>query len=347
MDLHLVWLTPDRFDDYVEFNQQIYPHRPRFARRFQLQVLDNPFLADKTRPAVLLSCTEAGKIVGLYGLNVCRFHEGGRERTGYSGFDFFVLPDYRKGGTGRQLAHEALSQEPYFGIGATPVAEHIYLKLGATTAGHMFRYFWLRGPLQTLFLGGEAALKQRWFRKPERVGDAGRLPERVRAGGISFARQSQADGWEDRPWSDEVISFSRSAEFLNYRFFAHPEHYHVYAPAGADGSTYFVVRRYHWRGLALLCLVDYRMPQDDDAAFDAVLAAAKALARAGGFDGAVVYSSLHFVDDRLTAAGFRRIGQPTIVVAKGDLPMNEQRIADRAEIFVTLADCDQDFAIYD
>jgi hypothetical protein len=53
------------------------------------------------------------------------------------------------------------------------------------------------------------------------------------------------------------------------------------------------------------------------------------------------------IDDRLTAGGFRRIGQPTIVVLKGDLPMEKERIMGRNYVLATLADCDQDFAVYD
>lgn len=345
MTLSTRWLTPDRFQDYIAFTQQIYPQRRHVAERFRVQVLDNPFLHDKTRPVVLLACTETGGIVGHYGLSPVRFHLGGSQQEGFSGFDFLVLPEHRQGGVGRELAATALSHEPYFGIGATPVAEHIYLKLGATTVGHMHRFFWLRGPVQLLYLAGEMALGRAWPRQPASVGDRARLPVQVTAQGVTWTRQTRWPEWQDVAWSPQVISFSRSAQFLTYRFLEHPQHYHLYA--AASGDAYFVARRYPWRGLALLCLADYRLPPQDGAALDALLAAAKRLARAGRFDGVVVYSSLHFVDARLRVGGFRRMGQPTIVVAKGDLPLDAARIAARDYIFVTLADCDQDFAIFD
>lgn len=345
MTLTTCWLTPDRFQDYIAFTQQIYPQRRHVAERFRQQVLENPFLGDKTRPAVLLACTETGVIVGHYGLSPARFHRGGREQEGFSGFDFLVLPEHRQSGVGRQLAAEALSHEPYFGIGATPVAEHIYLKLGATTVGHMHRFFWLRGPLQWLYLAGDRALRGRWFRQPAGVGDMARLPAQVSGGGASWTRRAQWPDWADAAWSPEVITFSRSTEFLTYRFLQHPQHYQLYAAAA--GHAYFVARRYHWRGLALLCLVDYRLPREDATTLAALLTAAKHLARAGRFDGVVVYSSLHVVDARLQKSGFRRMGQPTIIVAKGGPPVDAARIAARDYILATLADCDQDFAIFD
>jgi hypothetical protein len=94
-------------------------------------------------------------------------------------------------------------------------------------------------------------------------------------------------------------------------------------------------------------MVDYRTPGAEARIIAQMLEAVKTLARQGKFDGVVVYSSLRAVDERLTAGGFRRIGQPTIMVLKGDLPMEKERIEGRDYVLATLADCDQDFAVYD
>jgi hypothetical protein len=173
------------------------------------------------------------------------------------------------------------------------------------------------------------------------------LPEQISVDNVVFENRTDADGWEDYAWSDEVITFSRPSEYLEWRYLNHPEHYRLYTLQDSSPTVYFVIRRYHWRELSLLCVVDYRVPSGDARAFDRVLNAAKALAKAGKFDGVVVFSSLGFVDERLGSQGFRRIGQPTIVVVKGDLPLDETRIAERNSILVTLSDCDQDFVIYD
>ncbi len=345
MDIHLETLTADRFDDYLAFVRQIYPQRRYAAQRFATQVLENPFLEDRERPEILIAL-DNDAIIGHFGLNPYRFHFRGEAYLGHSGFDFYVLADYRQHGVGKRLAAAAVERLPYLGIGATPVAERIYIKLGAATVGWMHRYFWLRTPLQTAWLAGHTLFKERWFRKPEQVGNFD-LPEQVEVDGRVFELRTEADGTEDYPWSQEVLSFSRSAAFLQWRYFDHPEHYRFYALRDSHPTSFFVVRRYAWRGLSLLCMVDYRTPGGDARILDQMLAAVKTLARQGKFDGVVVYSALRSVDDRLTAGGFRKIGQPTIVVLKGDLPMEEARVAGRDYVLATLSDCDQDFAVYD
>jgi len=345
MNIHLETLTADRFDDYLDFVRQIYPQRRYAARRFATQVLENPFLEDAQRPEILVALDDDA-IIGHFGLNPYRFHFRGIDYLGYSGFDFYVLEAYRQHGVGKKLAAAAVERLPYLGIGATPVAERIYIKLGAATVGWMYRYFWLRTPLQTAWLAGHTIFKEHWFRKPERVGNFD-LPEQVEADGGVFEHRTRSDGTEDYPWADETLSFSRSPEFLQWRYFDHAEHYRFYALRDSQPTSFFVVRRYAWRGLSLLCMVDYRTPGDEARIITQMLEAVKTLARQGKFDGVVVYSSLRSVDDRLTAGGFRRIGQPTIVVLKGDLPMEKERIMGRNYVLATLADCDQDFAVYD
>jgi hypothetical protein len=134
---------------------------------------------------------------------------------------------------------------------------------------------------------------------------------------------------------------------LQWRYFDHAAHYRFYALKGSQPPSFFVVRRYAWRGLSLLCMVDYRTPGGEARIITQMLEAVKTLARQGKFDGVVVYSSLRSVDERLTAGDLRQICQPTIVVLKGDLPMAEERIMGRNYVLATLADCDQDFAVYD
>ena len=346
MNIHLTTLTSDRFDDYLDFVRQIYPQRRYAAERFATQVLQNPFLEDAQRPEILLALDGQDASIGHFGLSPYRFHRGGTELIGYSGFDFYVLEAYRQHGVGKMLAAAAVARTPYFGIGATPVAERIYVKLGAATVGRMHRYFWLRSPLQSAYLLGHTLFKTHWIRKTERVGDFN-LPEQVMVADVVFDHRTMADGSEDYAWSEDVITFSRSPEFLDWRYFNHPEQYRLYALQGSQPTRFFVIRRYAWRGLSLLCLVDYRVPGGDARSFGLMLDAVRTLARQGKFDGVVVYSSLRFIDESLLQRSFRKIGQPTIVVIKGDLSMDETLIDGRAYVLATLADCDQDFAIYD
>lgn len=346
MTFHLTTLSSDRYDDYLAFSAKIYPHRRHLAKRFQVQVLDNPFLADKAHTEILLVHDDDGMIVGQFGLAPYPFHHHGQTLISHSGFDFYVLEAYRKHGIGKMLAAAAMERMPYFGIGATPVAERIYIRLGATTVGQMYRYLWLRSPLQTGYLLGETIFKSHWPRKPERIGTLA-LPEQVTVDAATFERRYEPDGAEDYAWSEQVLSFTRSPEFLRWRYFDHPEHYRLYALQGSQPTVFFVLRRYTWRGLSLLGIIDYRLPADDARSLQQMTAAMQALARAGQFDGIVVYSSLRFIDEGLSEYGFRKIGQPTVVVMKDEQAVDSERIARREAVLATMADCDQDFAVYD
>jgi GNAT superfamily N-acetyltransferase len=345
MNLQLTTLTADKFQDYLTFVAKIYPQRSRVPQRFAAQVLQNPFLEDPNRPEILLALDDH-KIIGHFGLNPYPFHWQKKQHIGHSGFDFYVLESYRQHGVGKMLAAAAVAQLPYFGIGATPVAERIYTRLGATTIGRMYRYLWLRGPLQTLYLAGHSLLKAHWPRKPQRVGNFD-LPPQVQTAGTTFELQFQPSGHEDYPWDSETITFSRSARFLDWRYFQHPRHYRFYARQGSGPTHFFVLRPCPWRGLSLLCMVDYRVPQQTAGDFQSMLLAARELTRQGRFDGLVVYSSLRTIDEHLQALNFRKIGQPTIVVFKGDIPLDTARIEQRQFVLATLADCDQDFVVHD
>ena len=345
MNLHLTTLSADRFQDYLTFVSQIYPQRGRVSQRFATQVLQNPFLADADHPEILLAL-DGDTIIGHFGLNPYPFHWQNQTLLGHSGFDFYVLEDYRQHGVGKMLAAAAVEQLPYLGIGATPVAERIYTKLGATTVGQMYRYLWLRGPAPTLYLAGQALFKERWPRQPQAIGDFGNLPRQIEAAGVNFALRTQADGHEDYAWDANTLTFTRSSLFLDWRYFQHPQHYRLYA-RDATPTQFFVLRREAWRGLSLLCMVDYRIPQQQVDKFPIMLQAAKELVKQGKFDGLVVYSSLQAIDEALLSQKFRKIGQPTIVVLKGELPMDEARIASQNYVLATLADCDQDFVVHD
>ena len=346
MNLRLTTLSADRFQDYLTFVSQIYPQRGHVAQRFATQVLQNPFLADADHPEILLALDDDA-IIGHFGLNPYPFHWRNQRFVGHSGFDFYVLEAYRQHGVGKMLAAAAVEQHPYLGIGATPVAERIYIKLGAATIGRMYRYLWLRGPAPTLFLAGQALLKNKWPRQPHTIGDFAQLPDQIEAAGAKFHLRTQADGSEDYAWNADTLTFTRSSQFLDWRYFQHPRHYRLYARTDASPTQFFVLRRETWRGLSLLCMVDYRIPQQRAHDFPILLQAAQQLTRRGKFDGLVVYSSLRTIDAALQRQKFRKIGQPTIVVFKDSHAPDANRIAQREAVFATLADCDQDFAVFD
>ena len=105
------------------------------------------------------------------------------------------------------------------------------------------------------------------------------FPETLSHGHFSFKLVRSLKRWEYRNWDDSVLEFSRSLEFVNWRFLSRPEKYYLYLSNDTGLPVYFVVRNAAWRGLNLQAIVDYRVPHGDKKFFKTILYASKSLAK--------------------------------------------------------------------
>jgi hypothetical protein len=327
--MRLATLTPDRFADLYRFNAAVFPPRCSLEARFRFQVLENPLLADRDRPDVLLVLDDADAIVGQVTLTPVDFLLGGERRRGFIGADLFVREEYRTGKAGAALSLRLVrSYSPFFCVGISVAAEKVFAAVGIRPVGALEKLLWLRLPAGIAGLGRAALGAASAFARPA-------FPATVAASGLSFTRATAADAERvpDRPSADGALQFARSPAVLRWRLLSLPDVYALYL-ADTDPGCFFAVRASERRGLRMLALVDYRVDGPHDPRFGAIVAAAKRLAAATRLDGVAAMTSVPAHTAALRRAWFFPVGHP--------LPLLANLREPPPAIVVTMADADTD-----
>lgn len=336
-------LTPEGLDQFIKFNQAIDPTRDDFVERFQFQVLENPLLEDKAMPNILVAYDENGQIVGQHLHNPFEYYFKGKQLKGFYGFDFFVTENYRGKGIGSAIARQAnIEFNPHFGVGVSDASQRIQLSLGNQIIGYLFTYLWIRNWLSPIKFGMNQLFKQ----KPDKRSVCcykSNFPNKISVGDFQFHLVETLEQWDCENWNKDVLEFSRSLNFINWRFLSQENKYFFYLLTGSKAEAYFVVRKIFARGLNLLALVDYRVPEMDEKKFKAILFATQQLAKLGGYDGIFTMSSFHFFDKNLKESYFLKVGKPIVILTNAELDIDLNRIHERKDILATMADSDLDF----
>lgn len=322
-------LRRDNRAAFYRFNQEIFPTRVSVPARFRFQILDNPLLAAKDVPDVVVVSDDDGAILGQVILQPVDFHCDGTRARGFMGVDLFVRERARNTRAGGAIAFKIVrAYSPFFCVTISEAAEKVFAAIGIRTVGTMRKFLWLRG------LRGLAGLARSALGGRARVRNVA-APATIAVSGGSFVKAAESDVERvtQRPWPDGRLEFDRSPAFLAWRFFGVPDTYVMYVLDG-DPSCFFVVRAASRRGFSVLALVDYRTAPERPATFGLVIRAVKALARAGGFEGVATMSSVEAFDRELSRAWFFGVGLPVPVLA--NLPWNPP------SLFVTMADADSD-----
>ncbi len=321
-----------RLDEYISFYNNIHPEIKGAKRRFLWQFAANPFL-NGDDPYVLLSYKD-GKIVGQSLLNPFEWHFNGKTRRDYLGNDWYLMEKYR-GAMGSALAMQTLKDRPYyFGIGFSEMAERVWKYLGVRKIGNAKKFVWLRNPLKLRKLIRHSG-------SPE--GAPLKTPKRVAYKGITFLLAERPVHWKENYWKD-TLQFSHTAEFVRWRFFDSPRKYHFYI--SEDKSSYFVLRKSFLKGLNLLLLVDYRVPFQDERAFDSIAKIAKKVAKANRLDGVFVVSSHAFFDNMLKKNFFIDIRGKGLIMTNAEIDAPAEKMRKRELIYATMADSDVELALF-
>ncbi|MDR4484791.1 MAG: hypothetical protein R3B95_16545 [Nitrospirales bacterium] len=340
-------LTPDQYPEFYRFNQEIYPDRKEIEHRFKAQILNNPLLEEKSKPHVLLAHNKASEIVGQFLLMPFHYDLDGQRTKGFFGCDFFMKEDSKKGAAGAFLAVKALNgHRPYFTFDASETAKKIALSLKSSIIGELYKFLWLRTAMAPIRLARFAITGDEDTIVP--IISTPAPPDELTCQGHCFERVQALRKWCQHPAEPTVLEFSRSLEFLNWRFMSNPEKYYFYRMQDqSNASVFFVVRRARNRGLNLLALVDYKVPIGDTEIFRAILGSVKSLARLLRCDGVITMSSHHSFDRDLKKSMFFKIGIPAQILTNAKLNFSKTAIAQRRTVFVTMADGDMDFKFYD
>lgn len=339
MDMTILSLDIFRIKEFIDFNQRIYPERKDVEKHFQWQILDNPILENKKKPYVLLYY-EKGKIVGQFLLNPFEWHFLERTYRGYFGINYYVLNEQRGVG-GALLAMKAIrGYTPYFTIGPSEVSKKIHLSLKTRIVGNIHRFVWFRNFFVLLLIAVNIVFKNRLqliCRKDKEI----RCPSLLSLNRFEFRLVTKLGDLKEYYWS-KTLEFSRSPEFLRWRFFNDFKKYYFYLADNPGKYIYFVIRKYNWRGLIFLAIVDYKVPKGDFSSWRAILKASKILAKKNNCDGVITVSSHQFFDSELKRTGFIKIGRENPILTNAEMDILDKVIQDRNFVYVTMADGDID-----
>jgi GNAT superfamily N-acetyltransferase len=334
-------LTTAGFDQFLKFNQAINPNRNDVVERLNFQILENPLLEDKTRLNILIAHDD-GQIIGQHLHNPFEYYFRGKRLKGFYGYDFFVPESHRNQGIGSAIAKQAKTDfYPHFGVGVSEVSQRIQLSLGNRIIGNLFTYIWIRNWLSPIKFGLNQIFKKS-NNRTVKVNNF-RFPDKIKLSDCQFQKVEQLEQWEYQYWENEVLEFSRSLDFINWRFLSKKDKYHFYILAESNATTYFVVRTIFAKGLRLLALVDYRMPVENEKKFKMILAATRQLAKLGGYDGIFTMSSHRFFDEIFKRSHFLKVGRPIVILTNAELDLDPQRINGRNAVIATMAESDLDF----
>jgi hypothetical protein len=339
-------LDLSQLHNFIEFNQKSYPKRKNIEKHFKWQFLENPLLENKEKPNVLL-CKKKDKIVGQFLFNPIEWYCLGKSYRSNWGVDNYVLEEHR-GISGALMALKLIRGEiPYFGTGPSEIAKKMFLPAGLKTVGDMQRFFWFRNPLAPLIIAKHLLFRNSPLKANQKVRDDCFPPE-LFLNGYKFKLIKDLDNWEDHHWND-TLEFSRSREFLKWRFFNSFKKYHFYLADNSDDlqkPIYFVVRKYFWKGVSLLFVVDYKIPQGGVLGWRSILKASKSLAKINHCDGILTMSSHKFFDKELRKKLFFKVGKENLIITNTQLDVSDKIIQDRNLIYATMADSDLEFAFW-
>ena len=324
--------------DLIEFNVKTYYDRDKIEESFKYRYLTTPF-KESFKDESLIALNKEDKIIGQALLLPSRLTYKGKEYPMYWGMDYFVEQSYR-GLSGVVLVKRTVEHENHFGVGLTEVSLAVHLAAGERIAGYMKKYIKLRLTalaLPFLFLNFKGIVKSRPF------------PESLKVKKGKFVRVYNPEEIVSKAgyWNPELIEFSRSKEFINWRFFHYKNKYIIYKyvsdnDTNTEKPTYFVVRPVVWRKLKCLLLVDYRHPDDKGELYDLILKAAKKLTRKTWRAASITGCSLPSNSKVLKKNWFVEFGTKLVVVSKFPL-IHDINDCNTDAIHVTFADSDCDF----
>jgi GNAT superfamily N-acetyltransferase len=330
-------MQPEDLGAVLTFIERIFPERRDVRVQFKHQFQGNPFLRDFENPRAVLAF-DGDDVVGQMLLNPCEYLVGGKASLCYFASDFYVMERYRTLGIGGLIAAEAVRRfRPFFTIGVAEMAKPIMLALGVKTIGKLHKYAWFRRSPKTVIsilrhFGGMAPTPLR--KLP--------FPKLLSTSEGDFRRDMTPESGNQAKTDNRLLSFTRSPEFIRWRFLDHPNGYSIFTLECAP-STFFVVRMHLYRDLHFLGLVDCVYPCNRTDSLTQILDCTKRLAKAVRADGVLTMSSCAQEDQQLRSSGFLRLGNASLIMSNApDIP-DRDRIAAREAVAATMADSDVEF----
>jgi len=341
-DLRIASLDLKHFSGLMDFAKIVHPGEADLADRVSWFSLGSPFLKEEDKLPALLALSE-DKIIGQFMLNNQVWHFQDRIKEGFFGYDFFIKESYRKTGIGALLLIKAVRERsPFFGVGLTEAAERLYTAAKVERIGSLNKFLWPNRP----FFCAAHILRRFIIRRGIREESAtnGLFPQSIMMEGSNFELLPSFPAGEYKPdYDPETIEFSRSAEFLNWRFFESRNiRYYFYYCLSNNQPLYFVLRKVFRKGLNLLSLVDYKVSFRDPDALRLIIKCAKKITRDLKLDGLFTASSVNNFSRVMKDEGFISVGKPAPIVSTVGSMLSSGSPERKNAIYITMADADLD-----
>lgn len=311
----------------AEFNARVYPQRRGIEASFDYRWFRNPFFKE------LQSVIALDKDDAIFGQLLlmpaeCRY-QGKVEAAAWS-LDFIVENNKRGGIAGALLYKRAAGHQVNFGLGLAEMTSKISSALKVGKIGELHKYFrfeslaallkyflrinrnfWQKAPLSTVEIKGNR------FKRLNEVFD------------LDFP----TDYWADK----NTLEFSRSKDFLSWRFFQGEKSYLFYKLENDHkdkAPAYFVLRPIMWNGIPSFLVVDYRYSSTRD--YRLILKAIRKITRQQNRVFTIMGCSEPHAQKVLARRAYFKYGRSLSIVS------TKESLEELESILVTFADSDAD-----
>lgn len=327
------------YQSLVDFNNKAFKIRDKIEESIRYRFYQNPFTNNKTSE-ILIAKDDKEKIIGQIMVMPSEFSYEDRVYPAFFGMDYFVDLNARNSLAGVIIANKYVNLKYNFGIGLTDKSLAIVKAFNVKIIGYMGKYIKLNNAFSLFrFLAGAKLRAQSNFTFPVNInikdGEFNRIfdPEEI----ISKY------GY----WNRNLIEFTRSRDFIKWRFFYYPDKYIVYKYTSDilendPFPVYFVVRPIIWKNVNCLLLVDFRFNVADINMLSKILKSTVKISRKLKMAATITGCSLPSCEMKLKKELFLKFGREKEIVTKFQFEGNNND-SQRDRILVTFADSDSDF----
>lgn len=322
----------------IDFNKNVFQRRDEIAESIEFRFFRHPS-AVKNNFETLIAEDDKGKLIGQILVIPAEFSYKNNFYPAYFGMDYFVLKENRNSLAGVILVNKFKDLVYGFGIGLNDTSIAIFKAFNYRVVGEMPKYLKIINIFTTI--------KGLVFNKSKAPAEYC-FPDTIKGDSIEFQRVHNPEEIVSGAgyWNHNLVEFSRSLEFVKWRYFYYPEKYFVYklhdSSVNKAKPTYFVVRPIVWKGMNCLLLVDYRFEINDSEIINSILTSVVKLSGKLKMALTITGSSLPSTERKLKKKLFFKFGRNMEIVTKFNLGAEETN-AKEDRILATFADSDCDF----
>jgi hypothetical protein len=317
------------FAKFLIFNRTVYHSRDRIDESIEFK-FNHPLSKDKSNSSLIVKMNN--DIVGQMQRIPCICKNKGEIIEGYWGMDFVVDKNHR-GFAGVDLLEKALS-ENQFALGLSEKAYKLHRMMGVYHIGNYHKYIYFN-PIKSIFLLILKNLKFYHYNTKLKTSKVINMKK------FKFELVDNYDEHQFNVLNNNILNFSRDADFVKWRFGTYPNTFKTYTLYHENKiKCYFVIRLFFWKSYPFILLVDYRY---EPGFFNLIIKAVKKILCDNMAFGIITLSSISNIDQILKKSFFLHFGENGQIMTNINFNFSSESIFKRTNIMVTFADSDCDF----